>query len=433
MKVRFLLILAGAFLSAAGCSPLGTIPTASPPPAAAPGRQVLLMLRESATRHYRPGAIPLAAYANGSASSKQLKTARELAGEYDLRLLANWPMPSIGVRCFLAGVGPGRVVGEVASRLANDPRVESSQPVQVFHALGHGDPYYALQSNATLLQLDQLHRMATGKNVRVAQVDTGVDLHHPDLEGQLSDARNFVDGTEYVAEIHGTAVAGIVVAKADNGVGIVGVAPGAVLMPLRACWQGPEGTAAAMCTSFTLAKAIQYALTNEARVLNLSVAGPQDRLLERLIDKAIEQDVTVVGALDPAAPDDSFPANHPNVIAVASVGIPHAHLRAILAPGDHVLTTMPNASWGYVSGSSFAAAQVTGVAALLLEKSPRLKPGDVSSLLHEHERQTDPAGETPNFDACAALASVSGRGDCHCCGTAASRHARQQVDGVPPH
>ncbi|MBI3530551.1 MAG: S8 family serine peptidase [Betaproteobacteria bacterium] len=273
--------------------------------------------------------------------------------------------------------------------------------------------------------------MATGRNVKVAQIDTGVDLNHPDLEGQLSAAKNFVDDTEYIAEVHGTAVAGIIVAKADNGIGIVGVAPAATLMPLRACWQPSEEVGDALCSSFTLAKAIQYALIHKARVLNLSLAGPRDRLLERLIDKAIEQGVTVIGAIDPVAPDDSFPATHPNVIAVASVGTPDPHDRAILAPGDHVLTTVLNASWEFVSGSSFATAQVTGIAALLLERSPGLKPGDISALLHEHRRQTGPAGDAPTLDACAALASVSASRDCHCCGATANRRAYQQV-GTPP-
>jgi len=92
---------------------------------------------------------------------------------------------------------------------------------------------------------------------------------------------------------------------------------------------------------------------------------------------------------------------------------------------------MPNASWGFVSGSSFAAAQVTGIAALLLERSPGLKPEDISALLHEHRRQTGSAGEAFTLDACAALASVSASRDCHCCGATANLRVRQQA-GIPP-
>ena len=96
-----------------------------------------------------------------------------------------------------------------------------------------------LQPTAGLWHLDELHRVATGKNVRVAAIDSGVELDHPDLNGRVALARNFVDARDWVAERHGTAIAGIIGARADNGVGIVGVAPGAQLLALRACWQAP--------------------------------------------------------------------------------------------------------------------------------------------------------------------------------------------------
>lgn len=431
MKVTTLLILAAALVSGAACSTLHSRTEESPARTTTIDRQILVMLKESPVRHYRPGPIVVPGYGSDSAPASQLKTARDLAREYDFRILSEWPMPAIGVRCFLAEVGPSEAAVEIAVRLAADPRVESAQRVQVFRTLERNDPYYSLQTNAKLLQLDRLHRMATGRNVKVAQIDTGVDLNHPDLEGQLSAAKNFVDDTEYLAELHGTAVAGIIVAKADNGIGMVGVAPAATLMPLRACWQRSGEVGDALCSSFTLAKAIQYALIHEARVVNLSLAGPRDRLLERLIDKAIEQGVTIIAAIDPLAPDDSFPATLPNVIAVASIGSPDPHGRALLAPGDHVLTTMPNASWEFVSGNSFATAQVTGIAALLLERSPRLKPRDISALLHEHRHQTGPSGDAPTLDACAALASVSANRDCHCCSAIANRRAHRQA-GTPP-
>ena len=431
MKIADLVMVVTALVSGAGCSSVDLLRQNISVQAVSADRQILVMLKEFPVRHYQPASLAISAYNSRTVPAGQLATVENLAQEYDFRILSDWPMPAIGVRCFLGDVGPGRATVDVASRLSTDPRVESAQPVQLFHTLWRNDPFYALQENAQLLHFDQLHRMATGRHVKVALIDTGVDLHQPDLQGQFSDVTNFVDNTKYVAEIHGTAVAGIIAAKADNGVGIVGVAPAATLMPLRACWQLSADAGDALCDSFTLAKAIQYALTHRARVLNLSLAGPRDRLLERLIDKAVEQDITVISAIDPAAPDGSFPASRPDVIAVASTGFPFSRGRIILAPGDHVLTTLPNASWGFVSGSSFATAQVTGIAALLLERSPVLKPGDISSLLHQHERRTGQAGEPSVLDACAMLASVSANRDCHCCGAIANRRTRQQA-GTPP-
>jgi subtilisin family serine protease len=420
------LILLIAALASAACSSIDSHTPERAIPESATDRQILLMLKESPLQHYRPGYFPQQSY-GAPASARQLRTAQHLAQEYGFKLVSDWAMPSIGVRCFLGEVAPGQAPSELASRLAADASVESAQPVQVFRALGHDDAYYELQTNAKILRLDELHRIATGKHVKVAQVDTGVELTHPDLEGQFSEARNFVDGTDYAAESHGTGVAGIIAAKADNKIGIVGVAPAARVMPLRSCWEDPDQAGSALCSTFTLAKAIQYVLVHPAGVLNLSLSGPRDRLLERLIDKAIEQGITVVGAVDPSQPADSFPATHPGVIAVGSAGSTLAINGEVLAPGEHVLTTTLNGSWGFLSGSSFAAAQVSGIAALLLEKSPKLRPADISRVLREHVYQA--GSESSVVDACAALASVSAGLDCGCCDIThppARRQARAQ-------
>ena len=122
--------------------------------------------------HYRPGSFSSPSYASGPAPPAQLRIARELAAEYGFKIISDWPLPAIGVRCFVAEVPQGRAPEEVVSRLATDPRVESAQAVQVFRAVGHNDPYYELQTNAKRLNLDELHRFATGRHVKVAQIDT---------------------------------------------------------------------------------------------------------------------------------------------------------------------------------------------------------------------------------------------------------------------
>src|SRR5205085_10813719 len=134
--------------------------------------------------------------------------------------------------------------------------------------------------------------------------DSGVNASHPDLDGQIKLRRNFVDAYPDGAEAHGTAVAGIIAAREGNGLGIAGIAPGAKLLALRACWEtaGPP----ARCNSFTLGKAINFALMSDARVINMSLGGPRDRLLEALLDAALARGVTLVGAADPAQPDGGF-------------------------------------------------------------------------------------------------------------------------------
>ena len=171
-------------------------------------------------------------------------------------------------------------------------------------------------------------------------------------------------------------VAGIIAARADDGVGIAGIAPGARLLGLRACSQLARGGAA--CSSFSLAKALQFALEAKAQVFNLSLTGPPDRLLARLLDVAMARGASVVGAVDVDAADGGFPASHPGVLAVAGLQSPRARpgdvlpSRVLRAPDRGIPAPRPGGGWDLVSGTSYAAAQVSGLVALLRELSPRL-------------------------------------------------------------
>jgi hypothetical protein len=453
----WILFAAGLLLS--GCASGPASPYASSAAIAADGaiadRQILVMLSEQPVRHFQPGAAGGADYRSVKPPSR--RAIERLGAEFGFRPVEDWWMPSLGVRCYLAEVRAGVEPEDVVARLSADPRVESAEIVRLFHAAGHTDPYYPMQSNAKLLKLDELHSVATGKGVLVAVIDTGIDSEHPDLEGQIVESENFVKTAGGAApavapanEIHGTAVAGIIASKADNGVGIVGIAPSARLLALRACWQIEAKREAAQCSSFTLAQALQFALVRRPRIINLSLAGPRDRLLERLIDKALDQGIAVIAAVDPAlAAGESFPATHPRVIAVQTTAGSNVAANAvtnpptsavtnpvtstvtlakvssaaaaraatpIAAPGDRFLTTVPNGAWGFVSGSSFSTAEISGIAALLLEASPTLTPKEVGGLLAEYSPRTPASGDAAfTLNACAMLASVSKNHDCPCC------------------
>jgi subtilisin family serine protease len=196
-----------------------------------------------------------------------------------------------------------------------------------------------------------------------------VDLRHPDLAGQVQVSRDFLPAHPGAAERHGTGVAGIIAARADNRAGIAGVAPGARLMALRACWQ--DAAADTLCDTLSLAMAISFAIDHGAEVINLSLAGPPDLLLGRLIDLAIAHGAVVVGASDPKLAQGGFPASHPGVVAVADDQGGPARPGAFVAPGRDVPTTQPGGQWSLVSGSSYAAAHVSGLYALIRERSPR--------------------------------------------------------------
>jgi subtilisin family serine protease len=381
------------------------------PRAAQVERQILVMLKLPAP-HLRPGTSYAGSYDVGAGREARRRIAMQLARAHALELVTDWPMPSLGIDCFVMQVAPGVDPAQAAAEVARDARADWAQPMGLFRSLGHDDPLYALQPAASAWHLADLHRLATGRRVLIAELDSGVESNHPDLAGQVQAAENFVPGDASPGEAHGTAVAGVVAAIADNHAGIVGVAPGARLLALRACWQ--HGDAAA-CSSFTLARALQFALDRDAHVINLSITGPQDRLLQQLLDVAVARGITVVAAIDPGSPQGGFPASHPGVLAIASDDA--GTTRWLSAPGNDVPTTLPGARWGLVSGSSFAAAHVSGLVALIKELAPSLSARQVREAVTAVAANASQASDPPHLgriDACAVFARLTGACTCSC-------------------
>ena len=339
-----------------------------------------------------------------------------VAADFNLTPVEGWPMRSLGVHCAVFDVEPGAAVGDVISRLDADERVESVQRMQEFElrqSKGRGDwddPYLSLQRSLEDSGITRAHRWSTGKGVRIAVIDTGIDVKHPDLRGQAVEVRSFISEDSSASDRHGTAVAGVIASVANNRQGIVGVAPGARLLALQACTQrNAEGRGS--CTSFSLARALDHAITAGSDVLNLSLGGPSDPLIARLLAKAIEQDIVVVAARGDGKPGAAFPASHPGVIAVGSVP---AGIGRLIAPGQDVLTLVPPDGYDYLSGSSIAAAHVSGIVALLLERAPSMRASDVERLLVRTSRPLgrDVAGSPRVVSACDALAELSGAVRC---------------------
>jgi hypothetical protein len=369
-------------------------------------------------------------------SVKVDRDVRAIAREQGLRAVDAWPIAPLGVHCVVFELTGPRPMDDVVQALASDPRVESVQPMQIFDVLatelhespdagaldGHGydDPYLKLQHSARELQLEAAQRWATGRGIDIAVIDTGVDVHHPELAGRIAESEDFVDPPARGGEQHGTAVAGIIAADAGNGIGIIGVAPEVKLLALRACWPAQSKS---VCSSFTLAKALTFALERAPQVVNLSLAGPQDPLLERLLQLVIARGITVVAAC--RSPEcDSFPASVPEVIAVSNVEPPAgsaaaSQLPPLVAPGLDVITTMPNGAFDFVSGSSISAAHVSGIVALLLQRQPALTPASLRRALSLSVHQTGTAAGLVN--ACEALASLVDGAGCPAYDTVAGR------------
>jgi subtilisin family serine protease len=348
-------------------------------------RQILVMLRLSPD-HYRPNSSYGGSYGDGLTASMRRGTAKRIARRYHLALVGDgWPMPALGVDCFVMRVPDGESVASAADRVSHDPAISWSQPMQVFQAQAHAqaqaqaqgqtqgapgsaDPLFAAQPDATLWHLANLHRIATGRGVTVAVIDSMIDTTHPDLAGQLMVSEDFVTGHPSSGEQHGTGIAGVIAAQEGNGIGIAGVAPGARLMALRACWQTSFAAGGTLCDTLSLAKAMQFAINHHADIVNLSLAGPGDQLLGRLIGMALQRHMAVVAAYDDKLPDGGFPASARGVIAVANQDMASLPAGVYGAPGRDVLTTQPGGKWFLVNGSSFAAAHVSGLIALIQQK-----------------------------------------------------------------
>jgi subtilisin family serine protease len=369
-------------------------------------RQVMLMVKSP--RSTAPSAWDDfgAGYASARQRSRALAAAGAIARQHHLALVDDWPMPALEVHCVVLRLAPGQDATQVIAALGADPRVAWAQPLQAFRTLGEGGPPRAGWESAWA-GLDSLHKRWTGRGITIAGVDTGVDLRHPDLAGQWADPQNFVAGAGFEAELHGTAMAGVMVARADPKVGVPGVAPGARLVPLRACWQHLADPAT--CSSFTLAKAIQYAIRRNVQVMNLSLSGPQDILLERMIDAAVQQGMVVVSAVDESGPTPGFPAVHPRVIAVASRALPRGNVAVIVAPGEDILTTTPHGSWGFLSGASLSSAHIAGLAALVLEAAPRTTPAQLRTVFEQANGAPSSLAPAPMIDPCEVMRAVSGK------------------------
>jgi len=349
------------------------------------------------------------------------QTARRVAAAYALREVASWPIRLLSMHCVVFEITDGRSAAEVLAALAKDSRVTLAQPLQEFHTLtgatppvaaptgtAYNDPLYDLQTNLATLAIARAHQRSQGANVRIALIDTAVDDRHPDLHGRIVRTHSFVSTRSSESLRHGTAMAGLIAAVANNRVGIVGIAPLAEVEVFEACWQVAPGNDAATCNTFTLARALAAALASGAPLVNLSLAGPADPLLAALVQVGLKRGITFVGAA--AGPDAPFPTGIPGVITAAGSEQPLPP-GALAAPAQHVLTLRPGGEYDFESGASVAAAEITAVIALLMSASPtHLDSGTIMGLLRSGSSGRSPAANAVDVNAALArLDAQSGR------------------------
>jgi subtilisin family serine protease len=413
----------GALLAVAlaGCTNPSTVRTATSAQtesATAVARQILVTVRQPAT---------LAAGLTGAPNQRYLqrrygpspsvdRVLTQLAHEHGLRRIEGWPIQSLDVYCEVLTIPDGRDVAAVLTALNRDPRVDLAQRMNLFNtqAVRYDDPYLDLQSAATAMEVERAHELATGRGVSIAIIDSAIDGNHPDLRGRVRIARNLVAEHPLArnGEIHGTAIAGIIASAVNNREGIIGVAPDVSIAALRACWAVVENGLAAQCSSFSLARALELAMGLQPNVINLSLSGPDDPLLSRLLDRVIARGIVVVTA-HPASSESSlaFPSSHPRVLTAHSSLIPvnSDSPYALAAPANEVLTTTPGAGYAFLTGNSLAAAHTTGVIALLMERQPDLDAERIAAIL---TATTTYSAGSASINACRAVERVAGTASC---------------------
>ncbi len=342
--------------------------------------------------------------------------ADELARRHGLVRLESQNFPLIGGTIGLFRIADRRAAETVSRELAADARVRSVQPNFRYvlqdqkTALSEGDP---AQYAVAKLRLPEAHKLADGANVTIAVIDSGIDVKHPELANSIAASFDAL-GSKEGPHAHGTGVAGAIVSHAR----LMGSAPAARILAIRAFGKVSSG---AESTSFVILKGLDYAAAHGAQIVNMSFAGPKDALIERGIAALAGKGIVMVAAAGNAGAKSPplYPAANANVIAISATDAQDklftasnrgGHI-AVAAPGVDVFLPAPDEKFQITSGTSFSAAYVSGLAGLMLERNPALKPEELRAILMKTARDLGSPGRDDLFgageaDAFAAVSAV---------------------------
>ena len=328
-----------------------------------------------------------------------------LQRRYRLTRIESQTFQLSGTTLFRWRIPDRRSVASVVRALEADRAVASAQPNYLFtlqqdeaKAASEGD---AAQYELAKLRLPQAHALAKGDKVPVAVIDSGIDANHPELAGAIAESYDTLTAP-MAPHKHGTAIAGLIAAHGK----LMGAAPGAAILAIRAF----DGTgASAEGTTFNILKGLDWAAAHGARVINMSFAGPSDPAIHRSLAAAHKKGIVLVAAAGNAGPKSPplYPAADPNVIAVTATDAEdklfpqsnRGHYIAVAAPGAQVLVAIPDGGYEVASGTSYAAAEVSGIVALMLERNRDLTPDKARDTLLATAKDLGPKGRDILFGA----------------------------------
>lgn len=244
-----------------------------------------------------------------------------------------------------------------------------------------------------------------GKGIKVAVLDTGCQLDHPDLSGQIVGSADFTGDGVDDKNSHGTHCAGVIAAK-ENGDGVIGVAPESKLLIGKVLNNSGSGA------STWIANGVRWAIRSGANIISMSLgSNSYSREIHDAVKEAVASNVIVVAAAGNSGPGTiNYPGAHPEVICVGAVDAAGriANFSSqnrevdVAAPGVNILSTIPRNRWAKMSGTSMATPLVAGVVALVqswrLEQNlDLLKPTDFQDLLRKSSVDFGTIGKDPAF------------------------------------
>ncbi len=336
-----------------------------------------------------------------------------LARRFRLTRTQSQNLPTLNSTFYRWRLADDRPVDDVVRDLNTSGDVKSAQRNSIFRLQeSQGDVQKPLQQYALAsLRLPEAHALSRGADVRVAVIDSGIDVGHPEIAGAIESSFDALGGSEG-SHAHGTGIAGIIAGHQR----LTGTTPSARIIAIRAFGAQKSG---AQSTSFVVLKSLDYAIAHGAQIINMSFAGPRDAAIARGLGIAASKGITLVAAAGNAGPTSPplYPGADRNVIAVTATDqSDHLFAQAnrggyvaIAAPGVDVLTALPDGKYDVSSGTSMSAAFVSGVAALMLSRTGDLTPCDLRAALSNSARDLGPAGRDDQFGAgeADAFAAVS--------------------------
>ena len=391
-------------------SPCGSRASASPPPPPPPPRVIPPI----------PSPRPTAVAADSDhwpneivvqlATASPPDTEDALAQAYNLSFVVSETNTLVDRRIVTYQFSGQRPAEAVAATLAADPRVFGAQPnwrYRVMQSAGtaSGSPGQANMQYAVMkLGLGDAHVMAKGRGVKIAVIDSGVDRAHPALAQAVSGSFDAVGKRGYAIGPHGTAIAGIL---KSEGL-LQGVAPSAELLAVRAFFATDKGAEEQSSTAIIM-RSLDWAVREKARIINMSFAGPPDAAVAEAIKAAREKGVILIAAAGNGGADarPAYPAAYEEVIAVTATDTDDrlydkANRGAyidVAAPGVDIFVVAPAKAYKHSSGTSLAAAHVSGIVALLIERDTSLDSSQVGAVLRQASDDLGKPGPDADFGA----------------------------------